>query len=130
MSITADTDQDDDIFAAERAAGMAQAARLKQQAEQGGLRFEAYLPPHLATWLLELVERGVFLSPSEAVFVIMGEHQELSPHADLRQELLKRQIEAAINDPRPSLSSEEVFAELKAMMAKPRPEPAEWVKGI
>jgi antitoxin ParD1/3/4 len=129
MSITADTDQDDDIFAAERAQGQAQAAKLMQQAEAGGLRFEAYLPPSLATWLLDLIERGVFLSPSEAVFVIMGEHQELSPHADLRQELLKRRVQAAIDDPRPSLSSEEVFAELKARMAEPRPEPAEWVKG-
>ncbi len=43
----------------------------------------------------------MFLDPSKAVFVILGEHEELEPHADLRQELLKRSIDAAIADPRP-----------------------------
>ena len=75
---------------------------------EGGLRFEAYLPPKLALWLLDLIEQGTFLDLSEAMFVILGEHKELEPHADLRQELLKRSIEAAADDPRPGISSEEL----------------------
>lgn len=74
------------------------------------MRFEAYLPPKLALWLLDLIEQGKFLDPSEAVFVILGEHKELEPHADLRRELLKRSIEAAADDPRPGISSEEMKA--------------------
>jgi len=37
------------------------------------LRFEAYLPPQLAEWLLERIEKGVFLDPREAVFVLLDE---------------------------------------------------------
>jgi hypothetical protein len=43
---------------------------------KGGLRFGTYLPPNLAGWLLDLIERGVFTDPSEAVFVILGEHRD------------------------------------------------------
>jgi len=56
-------------------------------------------PPGWPRWLLDRIEQGVFLDPSEAVFVILSEHQELEPHADMR-EILKR----------------------------PRPEPATWEK--
>jgi hypothetical protein len=41
-------------------ARIAQARALREQAGKGGLRFEAYLPPDLAEWLLDLIERGVF----------------------------------------------------------------------
>jgi len=81
---------------------IAQAKALRQQAGKGGLRFEAYLPPDLAEWLLDLIERGVFADPSEAVFVILGEHRDLEPHADLRRELLSRSCQAAIDDPPPA----------------------------
>ena len=70
----------------------AQARALREQARKGGLRFDAYLPPSLAEWLLELIERGIFADPSEAVFVILGEHRDLEPHADLRREALKRRV--------------------------------------
>jgi len=51
----------------------AQAKALREQARAGGLRFEAYLPPALADWLLVHSERGTFRYPtfrypSEAVF--------------------------------------------------------------
>jgi hypothetical protein len=47
--------------------------------------------PSLALWLLDLIEQETFLDPSEAVFVILGEHKELEPHADHgRRELLNR----------------------------------------
>ena len=37
-----------------------QARALHARAEAGGLRFEAYLPPDLATWILDKIARGVF----------------------------------------------------------------------
>jgi hypothetical protein len=109
-----------------KAARIAQARALKEQAAKGGLRFEAYLPPDLAGWLLDLIERGVFADPSEAIFVILGEHRELEPHADLRRELLSRSCRAAIDDPRPSLSGDEVEKQLRELTDKPLPEVAVW----
>ncbi|MGP7983740.1 hypothetical protein [Rhodoblastus sp.] len=114
--------------AEEKARDIAQARALKEQARQGGLCFEAYLPPGLAEWVLAFVERGVFVDPSEAVFVILGEHKDLEPHADLRQEALKRSIQAAIDDPRPGIPLEEVKERMKKRLAEPRPEPAIWQK--
>ena len=92
------------------------------------MRFEAYLPSGLALWLLDRIESGKYLDPSEAVFVILGEHEELEPHADLRQELLKRSLEAAIADPRPAISHKEAMAEMRERLKRPRPEPAIWEK--
>jgi hypothetical protein len=66
--------------AEQKAKNIAQAKALRVQAEKGGLRFSAYLPPGLADWLLGLIEKGTFHDPSEAVFVILGEHQDLEPH--------------------------------------------------
>jgi len=108
--------------------GREQARALRAQASEGGLRFHAYLPSSLADWLLELVERGVFSDPSEAVFVMMGEFQELWPHQDLRDELLRRSVQAAIDDPRRGISGEEVAARMKLWSELPRPEPAQWRK--
>jgi antitoxin ParD1/3/4 len=90
---------------------------------KAGLRFETYLPPDLAAWVLAHVERGLFVDPGEAVFVILGEHRELEPHIDLRQESLKRSLNTAINDPRPSLSLEEVSERMTKLCNEPRPEP-------
>jgi hypothetical protein len=91
-------------------------------------RFEAYLPPSLALWLLDLIEQDTFLDPSEAVFVILGEHKELAPHADLRRELLKRRIQVAADDSRPGISMEEMKALLREKREAPLPEPARWEK--
>jgi antitoxin ParD1/3/4 len=110
------------------AARIAQARAIREKAGKGGLRFEAYLPPDLAEWLLDLIERGVFADPNEAVFVILGEHRELEPHADLRRELLSRSCQAAIDDPRPSLSGDEVERHFRELSAAPLPEPAAWRK--
>ncbi len=112
--------------AEDRASEIAQAKALREQASQGGLRFEVYLPSSLAQWLLDFVERGVFTDPSEAVFVILGEHQELEPHADLRKEILRRSLEAAMNDPRPHIPGKEAMAQIARKLAEPRPEPAVW----
>ena len=113
--------------AEEKAKNIAQAKALRVQAEKGGLRFSAYLPPGLADWLLGLIENGTFHDPSEAVFVILGEHQDLEPHTDLRREILARSLQATIDDPRPSIPAEEVFKELRELRALPL-EPAVWEK--
>jgi antitoxin ParD1/3/4 len=120
----------DDIWPTpqQKEACIAQAKALRKQAAEGGLRFEAYLPPQLAEWLLKRIEKGVFLDPREAVFVLLGEHEDLEPHTDLRQELLRRRLDAAINDPRPSIPAEQVLIELREKMAAPRPEAAVWTR--
>jgi len=116
--------------AEEKARDIAQARALKEQARKGGLRFEAYLPSGLAEWVLGFVERGVFVDPSVAVFVIFGEHKDLEPHADLRREALKRSLQASIDDPRPSIPFEEVKERMDKLLAEPRPEPAVWTKQL
>ena len=110
--------------AEEKAKSVAQAIALREQAKAGGLRFSVYLPPGLAEWMLGLVENGTFIDPSEAVFVKLQEVQELEPHHDLRRELLKRILQAAENDPCPSIPAEEVFKRLRER--RPLPEPAIW----
>ncbi len=113
--------------AEEKARNIAQAIALREQAKAGGLRFSVYLPPGLADWLLGLVEKGTFIDPSEAAFVMLQEAQELEPHHDLRHELLNRILQAAENDPRPGIPAEEVFRRLKEERAS-SPEPAVWEK--
>ena len=110
------------------AARITQARALREQAGKGGLRFEAYLPPDLAEWLLDLIERSVFADPSEAVFVMLGEHRDLEPHDDLRHELLQRTVQVAIDDARRSLSGGEVEKHFRELSAAPLPEAAIWRK--
>src|SRR3546814_2277622 len=84
------------------------AAALRDQARAGGLRFEAYLTKDQADWLLEQIERGRFADPSEAVFLTVQNFIEMEPHGDLRDELLRRRIQAA--------RSEEHTSELQSLM--------------
>ncbi len=86
------------------------------------------LHPSWKDWLLDQIERGIFAGPSEAMFVILGEHRELEPHADLREELLRRTVQAAMDDPRPSLSGNEVETQLRELADTPLPEAAVWRK--
>ncbi len=123
--MTAD-EHDDCRTAEERDSNIAQAKALRTQASKAGLRFEVYLPSGLAEWVLDFVERGVFTDPGEAVFVILGEHKDLEPHDDLREESLKRALQAAMDDPRPRFSAEEVKARIDKFLAAPRHEPAVW----
>lgn len=118
--------EDDDPLVALYQRGHAQAATLREQAREGGLRFEAFLPSTLADWLLERVERGVFFDPSEAVFVMLGESRELAPHKDLQDKLRRRQIRAALDDPHPGIPGKEAIARMCAEMERPRPAPASW----
>lgn len=73
-----------------------QAQALKQTAAESGLRFEAFLVPSQATWILELVERGEFIDPAEAIFVLMQEAQELQQHPEVKQALLKKRLDESI----------------------------------
>lgn len=104
-----------------------QAQVVRDAAIDGGLRFQAYLPPELALWLLDRIEQGMFNDPSEAVFVLLDEARELEPHSDLRQELLKRRILRAADDPQPSIPADEFMAKFDATRKKLRPEPAVWL---
>src|SRR3546814_18957470 len=67
-----------------------QAKALREQARAGGLRFEAYLPPALADWLLERIERGTFADPGGAGFAILGNFRDTEPHRALPDHPLGR----------------------------------------
>jgi len=123
-------DEAEPFDAEERRVGAAHAASLKAQAAAGGLRFEIFLPPGLAVWLLDLVEKGLFKDPAEAAFVMLGEQQDLWAYPDLRRDLLRRTVEAAANDPRPAVSAEAVFTKLDAMLAAPLPRAAVWDSSV
>jgi antitoxin ParD1/3/4 len=106
--------------------GRPQAKALRDQARAGGLRFEAYLPSDLADWLLDMIEQGAFHDPSEAVFVMLDEFRDFQRYEDLRDEVYRRTIQEALDDPDPGIPAEEVEAEMEHMLAEPRPEPAQW----
>jgi antitoxin ParD1/3/4 len=58
---------------------------------------------------------------------MLGEQEELEA-PDLREELLRRGIQAAIDDPRPGVPAEEVETHFEKLMEEPRREPAVWRK--
>ena len=75
----------------QHAKDVAQAKALREQASKGGLKFEVFLTSDLAEWVLNLVAKDVFTDPSDAVFLLMQEQQELAGHADLRKKGLSPQ---------------------------------------
>jgi antitoxin ParD1/3/4 len=75
-----------------------QARLLKEGARTGGLKFEAYLTPDIAEWVLDMVEQGDFIDPSEAVFVFMGQAKDIEPHQDLKEEIFRRRIAKGIEE--------------------------------
>ena len=110
---------------AEIAFNIAQAKALKEAAAKGGLSFEAWLPPQQALWLLGLVESGKYADPHEALFNLLGEAQDLAPHEDLRKELLKRSLEAALM-PGDAIPIEDSVPGVREQISGPQPEPAIW----
>ncbi|MDE8651450.1 CopG family transcriptional regulator [Novosphingobium album (ex Liu et al. 2023)] len=122
--------EDEDTAFADNYAERDQAKTLREQARAGGLRFEAYLIGDQADWLLERVERGMFLDPAEAVFAIVQNFIEMEPHRDLRDELLRRMLESSLEDMKAGRvhDAEEVFDEILRKIAEPRPEAARWEK--
>lgn len=107
-------------------------ASIRQQAAEGGLTFEAYLPPRLAAWVIGLVEQDVFHSPAEAVFVAMQSFRDLDDHPDVQQELLKRAMQKGIDtlEEGASIPAEDVMARLRKAMEGPRAAPAVWDKSL
>jgi antitoxin ParD1/3/4 len=103
-------------------------ASVRRQAAEGGLRFEAYLPPSLAAWVVSLVEQEIFHSPSEAVFVAMQSFRELDQHPDVKRELLERTLQhrVASAEEDGGMPAEEVMARLRNATEGPRAEPAVW----
>ena len=105
-----------------------QAKSLQEQASRSGLRFEVFLPPGLAEWILDSVARGVFSDPGEAVFVMLGQARELEPHADLRHELLRRSFQASFDDERPGISLDEFNERMRKQLEELPVEAAVWVR--
>src|SRR3546814_9426449 len=68
----------------------------------------------------------MFADPSEAVFAIVGNFRDLEPHRDLRDALLRRLLQAAVDDPRPGTPHEQVQAEMARRRVEPRAAPARW----
>lgn len=111
--------EDDDFFPPEYvAANKGQAAELRPQAAEHGLRFEGYLVPSVAEWVLAEVEQGHFRDPSEAMFIAMRVFMEMQAYPDLREELLRREIRKSLADEGPSLSGDEVLAKLHERMKR------------
>ena len=106
-----------------------QARSLKDQAKTGGLKFETYLTPDLAEWVLDMVEEGSFIDPCEAVFVYMGQAKNIEPHDDLKKELLRRRIQEGIDDAedRRTYTADEVQQHLEEVRRR-RTAPAIWKK--
>jgi antitoxin ParD1/3/4 len=107
-------------------------ASLRRQAAEGGLTFEAYLPPGLAAWVINLVDQEVFRSPSEAVFVAMQSFRELDEHPDVKRELLHRTIQKGIDSAEQggAMPAKDVMARLRKEIERPRAEPAVWDKSL
>jgi antitoxin ParD1/3/4 len=108
---------------------IAQARLLKEGARTGGLKFEVYLTPDLAEWVLDMVEQGDFIDPSEAVFVLMGQAKEIELHQDLKQEVFRRCIAQRIEEAEKGhfYSAEEVWERLDKMI-KETTDPVIWQK--
>lgn len=72
----------------------------------------------------------MFVDPAEAVFAIVQNFIDMEPHRDLRDELLRRILERSLEDVKAGRvrDADEVFAELRRELAKPRPEAARWEK--
>ena len=79
-----------------------------------------------------MVENGDFHSPGEAVFVMMGLAKQLDPHQDLKEEILRRELDKRINDSQGTkyYSHEEVKARMEKVKEelKNRPDPPVWEK--
>ncbi len=107
-------------------------ASVRRQAAEGGLRFEAYLPPSLAAWVVSLVEQNIFHSPSEAVFVAMQSFRELDQHPDVKRELLERTLQHRVVSAEEDggMPAEEVMARLRKATEGPQAEPAVWDKSL
>ena len=106
-----------------------QVKSLKEQACKGGLRFEAFLTADLAEWILDMVGNGVFVDPSEAVFVFMQQAKDIDLYDDMKEEILSRRLDQGLKDvDEGRTSSMEEVRERIDQCAKNKTEPAVWNK--
>jgi antitoxin ParD1/3/4 len=104
------------------------ARSLRDQATKVGLKFEAFLPSGLALWLLDKIEQGEFINPAQAAYELLKQTRELEPHADLRDELTRRSVQAAIDDPRPPIDAEALMKKMEEIAKRPAEKAAVWEK--
>ena len=71
------------------------------------------LPANLARAVRQKVESGAYASNSEVIREALRAWQEREMDRDQRLARIRQDIEEAINDPRPSIPAEEVFARLR-----------------
>lgn len=118
-------DENDPFGRAARGAAAAQAQSLMAEAAKGGLRFEVWLSPERAAWVLERIIAGEFIDPCEAAFVAFGEAIELDRHPKVRRALLEAMIVAAMEGP--TVEAKQAMAEIKAKLnERGSCEPAVW----
>lgn len=122
------TDIDEWLSPRRQAEASEKARSLRDQATKAGLRFEAFLPSHLALWLLDKIEQGEFIDPAQATFELLKQTRELEPHTDLRNELTRRGIQAAIDDPRPPINAEAMMKKMEEIAKRPAEKAAVWEK--
>lgn len=108
---------------------IAQAQSLRKQVRTGGLKFEAYLTPDLAEWILDMVENGTFIDPSAAVFEFMQQAHDIAPYDDLKGKILRRRLDQGIQDAEEgrTYTMEEVKEHLE-QHEKERTAPAVWTE--
>ena len=92
--------------------------RVRRKIRERGLTFEVFLPETMADWVKEKVAAGLFEDPAEAAFVAFQTFIDLHEHPEIQEQLLKAVIEDSINDPRPGIPAEQVFADLEARIRK------------
>ena len=71
------------------------------------------IPANLARIVRQKVESGAYASNSEVIRDALRAWQEREMDRDRRLAKIRQDIEEAINDPRPSIPAEEVFARLR-----------------
>ncbi len=107
----------------------AEQRRIRAHIRARGMEFRIFLPEDLANWLRKKVRKGIFQSPAEAALVAFQDLQQLDRYPEVRTALLKASLDEALNDPRPPIPAEKVFARLRAQTRRyartppPRPKP-------
>lgn len=107
--------------------GADQAKRiLESGAIQRGasLKVELLLQPRQAEWILNKVVDRTYFSPSDALFHILTEYREIEPHNDIRQEVLRRSLDAVSLEN--TVPLEDVLKEFDKIPE--RHQPVEWKK--
>jgi antitoxin ParD1/3/4 len=92
--------------------------RVRRKIRERGSTFEVFLPEGIADWVKAKVAEGLFEDPAEMAFVALQRFIELCEHPEVEKQLLKAVLEDSMNDPRPGIPAEQVFADLEARVRK------------